>query len=602
MANAPGFLTQKPTQGQQRVLAGSITVNCLEITRLPQNSFYHYDDIEKDAKLGDLARWQLIQRMQVAQPNIFNPQAIYDGRKNLFSSHELQFTDRAKATYHVTLPGGKKEIRITLTLVGTINPAQLQALHPPQWNENRNARLTSITLLNVLVRMEPLMSSGTVAKGRAFLTNVGKKQTSSGLEFWNGYFQSVRQAPGHLVLNVDTTIGLVYRTGDVIDLLLSFLGARDVRDLDGKIRSGRSSGTKSSIKQFLKHLKVRFIHRPGARERPISTVIWESAETHTFVEEASNEELSVADYFARKNRPLRFPDLPILAKFGQRSAVPLELLAAVEGQIYRGAIPERVQQEMIKVSTRRPTQKLNDLQHSLTSLSHQTSSYMRHAGMQVGTQFMRVNARVLRPPTLQLGQNRRVELNLADKSKVGAWNMTDKVVWRPAQFHTLVGVRTTTRFVRFDMIQQLRSIWRSMGIDFPEFKGIDCLNPPINQALDSEIGPIWDSLTDKQKRCLVVLVIVEDSDKEKRDCIKWWGDMHRGVITQVVKVSKFQDRGFDQYARNLGLKINAKSRGINYAPLRRDLAVMGDFDKTMVIGLDTSHPPPGSLTPTTVAL
>ncbi|KAG8795285.1 hypothetical protein FRC16_010152 [Serendipita sp. 398] len=101
---------------------------------------------------------------------------------------------------------------------------------------------------------------------------------------------------------------------------------------------------------------------------------------------------------------------------------------------------------------------------------------------------------------------------------------------------------------------------------------------------------------------MVVLVIVEESDKEKRDGVKWWGDVCRGIITQVVKFTKLQDKGFDQYARNLGLKINAKSGGINYVPSQLDSTVFGPQDRTMVIGLDTSHPGPGSVTPTTAAM
>ncbi|KAG8840213.1 hypothetical protein FRB91_006414, partial [Serendipita sp. 411] len=416
---------------------------------------------------------------------------------------------------------------------------------------------------------------------------------------------SIRPAPGRLVLNVDTTLGLVYRNGDVLELLSEFIGVRDIRELEHRISGtggDRPSRVKTAVKQFLKGLRVTFVHRRNVHPKAISGIIWESAKTHTFFEDKSGREISVAEYFEGKNHRLRYPNLPIMAKFGQHNAVPLELMRVAKGQIYRGVIPERVQQEMLKISTKRPFQKLGDLERSLESLHHQTSPYLYNSGMQIGTQFMKVNARVLRPPALRLGQNRQVELSLRDKTKVGAWNMTDKQVWSAPNFSTLVVVRTTTRFDNLRIIERMIEIWKTMGITFRDVILVECLNPPIDKALDQQIRPRWEPLSEEERRTMVVLVIVEESDKEKRDGVKWWGDVCRGIITQVVKFTKLQDKGFDQYARNLGLKINAKSGGINYVPSQLDSTVFGPQDRTMVIGLDTSHPGPGSVTPTTAAM
>lgn len=49
-------------------------------------------------------------------------------------------------------------------------------------------------------------------------------------------------------------------------------------------------------------------------------------------------------------KSLQFPDLPLLARFGKRAAVPLELLDIVPGQFYRGLVPDFVKQKMIKMS------------------------------------------------------------------------------------------------------------------------------------------------------------------------------------------------------------------------------------------------------------
>jgi hypothetical protein len=47
---------------------------------------------------------------------------------------------------------------------------------------------------------------------------------------------------------------------------------------------------------------------------------------------------------------LQHPDLPLLARFGKRAAVPIELLDIIPGQFYRGVAPDPVKQKMLQMS------------------------------------------------------------------------------------------------------------------------------------------------------------------------------------------------------------------------------------------------------------
>jgi len=58
-----------------------------------------------------------------------------------------------------------------------------------------------------------------------------------------------------------------------------------------------------------------------------------------------------------------------------------------------------------------------------------------------------------------------------------------------------------------------------------------------------------------------VLVAIPES-RELRTAIKQWGDVERGVATQIVRASKLHGAN-NQYCNNLALKINIKLGGAN---------------------------------------
>ena len=76
--------------------------------------------------------------------------------------------------------------------------------------------------LNVVIRMDPNLKYP--FNVRSFFTEQGKKAIGSGLELWRGYFQSVRPAPGRMLINIDISTGTMYKPGQLIDLCLEFFG------------------------------------------------------------------------------------------------------------------------------------------------------------------------------------------------------------------------------------------------------------------------------------------------------------------------------------------------------------------------------------------
>lgn len=610
------FLTTKPEPGE-RGLKGRVDVNCLPVISPPSRVYFHYDVAFDESVKSHRARWQLVDRVRIQNPQAFPTFPLFDGKKNIFSSTQLALPNDVSGTFSVSMEGGRKQYGVTLTLVARIYPQHLRNLASNASLEEKNQRLTAITLLNVLVRMGPATSAGALLKGRSFFTERGRQLSQDGtLEFWRGFYQSIRPSASGLVLNVDTAVALVYPSVNLLEAITKWL-RRSPDELKRVILRGQLHERKRverDIKRYLKGIRVKFSHRPTAASRVVDKFIWEAPATFTFDNNELGKEQSVADYFAGMGHRLNYPSVPIMVSFGS-AALPIELLKIESGQFYRGAMPENVQAELLKFATHRPQERLNMLRDAYRDLRYNDSKYLRDAGMRIDENHLSIEARVLTPPVLELYQ-RKIEWNSRDEDRTkGAWNMKDKVLYRASRFlHLAVVDAANAHGPRLgDVIHQMKGILYQIGIRF-EKTSTHVLSPfDLQQNLDrlrSEIRNQNPAITNPTD--VLVLVLVQDSAKAVREYVKWWGDVKRGIPTQVVKASKLMgQKGFDQYVRNLGLKINAKCGGLNMVPARPNASIMPPppprpsegsqhVGFTMVCGLDTSHPPSGSSSPTMV--
>ena len=97
-----------------------------------------------------------------------------------------------------------------------------------------------------------------------------------------------------------------------------------------------------------------------------------------------------------------------------------------------------------------------------------------------------------------------------------------------------------------------------------------------------------------KKRPKLLLVILPRNDTQLYNHIKQLGDVKYGVHTVCVVGSKFaKEKGQVQYFANVALKFNLKLGGVNQIVDSSKLGIITE-DATMVIGLDVTHPSPGS--------
>ena len=108
---------------------------------------------------------------------------------------------------------------------------------------------------------------------------------------------------------------------------------------------------------------------------------------------------------------------------------------------------------------------------------------------------------------------------------------------------------------------------------------------------DPEIG---STLQRAAKVSDLLFVILSGADKPLYKRIKTLADKDYGIHTICSVGSKLdKDRGRDQYMANIALKFNLKLGGINQIVQNKNLGIV-EQNKTMVVGIDVTHPSPGS--------
>lgn len=135
---------------------------------------------------------------------------------------------------------------------------------------------------------------------------------------------------------------------------------------------------------------------------------------------------------------------------------------------------------------------------------------------------------------------------------------------------------------------------QGMGIIVePPFAGSTIrVDSPDDIKIEAELRRIASSVKNPAR---FVLVILPEVEQRMYNRVKHAGDVKVGVHTVCVVGSKFAhvDRHQVQKFANVGLKFNLKLGGINQLADSKGLGIISE-DKTMVVGVDVTHPSPGS--------
>jgi eukaryotic translation initiation factor 2C len=102
----------------------------------------------------------------------------------------------------------------------------------------------------------------------------------------------------------------------------------------------------------------------------------------------------------------------------------------------------------------------------------------------------------------------------------------------------------------------------------------------------------------------MLIVLLQRKDDYIYPAIKRVGAVKLGMHTQCIQLDKaLKERGQDQYFSNVALKVNMKLGGVNHRLDAQSMRWLVE-KKTMMVGIDVTHPGPTSLpgTPSVAAV
>ena len=310
--------------------------------------------------------------------------------------------------------------------------------------------------------------------------------------------------------------------------------------------------------------------------------------------------ISVYDFF-QKTYNMKVAERYPVVNVGNKanpSYLPVDVCTIMPGQSFQSKLDPNQTAEMIRVAVRPPFVNAKSIAEDSTGtlgLSSQLNIQMRQYGISVAPKMITVPGRVLNNPQIkyngkapkmfpaswnQQDMNRQY-LKFNAGGKMGTWGaMMITIPGQPVAFQSSAALNST--------VAAFHKAMNDLGIQAPP--------PQAAQRVglqDIDDPRLEDSLTaSNQPSFLLIILPVKSAPLYNR--IKRIGDIKAGIHTVCVVGDKFiKEKGQDKYFANVLLKVNLKLGGTNQAIDSNRLGVISE-DKTMVVGLDVTHPSPGS--------
>lgn len=566
--------------------------------------------------------------------------------KILPAEHEESTYDvRYRDEYDDEYPEPSKVYRVKCQYTKTVTPAQLLS-----YLTSTNADAMFDAKAEVLQAMDIVL--GSYAKSQQSIASLGsnrhfaikgplaeKWNLGAGLEAYRGFFVSVRAATARLLLNVQVKYVACYQEGSLADVigefqrnnrnpfeLRRFLDKLRVRvtHIARKNRKGQpvpriktiaGLATQNDGKGLPKPPKVKhigagpkdvefFLNAPGQQgpQQGSSSGKGKKGKQPAKAGPApAGKYISVADFFHQQYRMDLDPKMPVV-NVGTRenpSYLPVEVCMVEPGQPAKAKLSPNQTRNMLNFAVRSPPQNAESIVSTgLRVLGLAPSNPTADEfGMGIDSTLVTVQGRVLPAPNILYKDAKRAQKTI--KPLGGSWNMKAIRFDQPTKLvsWTWLLVEASGPRPYFDRPEALGPPLRAFVSKLDEL-GVSAQapkpgsrivvgKPNFEQAIDDAVS----QLIERHKPTLI-LGILPFNDADYYNAIKRACDVKFGVRNINVLAEKFLEAK-DQYIANVGLKFNLKLGGVNQVLQPKELGIIGQ-GKTMLVGIDVTHPSPGS--------
>ncbi|KAJ5168119.1 uncharacterized protein N7482_003713 [Penicillium canariense] len=607
LALRPGY----GTKGRAIVLRA----NFFEMEFKPSVKFYSYR-VKISPEPNPKRHLKEIFANILATPNIAAIGAATDGSTELVTLGEIG--NISPLTVKVDMNGeGFKEYSVHLDSYGVIDHQKVvTGLRDAALKELIDREAIVVRALNILMGGHPSKDPGTVTIGKGgnkFFWVDDRQQSADlqgGLECLRGFFASVRLSAGRVLLNLNVTHTAFYTPGPLSRLTEAFektfgedrvLFNRYVRFLRVEL-THLNNGTKKGKSPRVKTIFGLASPRDGRKDAhpPRVPRLGSCADNVQFWMEERDKPgegayISVTDYFKKAHKiSLRYGNKPVMnvGNMERPSYLPMDVCVIPAGQVFRGELGTVQRQNIIAFSCRRPPQNYDSILEDGREIIGAKGGQIKNLGLNLRPEMVAVPARILQAPNLKYGASTL-------QPKNGSWNLRDHKFCAGSSIGRWAGVVLTRGYPpRNDptkAFQQFHNNMKGLGLK---------ISPPLLPLLfidlhkddaSKQIGQINDMFTKlrNNKVDLAVILLPPGADRIF-DHIKWVGDTKVGMLTHCCLLDKFtkETGNMDQYYANNSMKVNLRMGGINQMvemPVSAPLIAAG---KTMVVGLDVTHPSP----------
>ncbi|KAE8674886.1 Protein argonaute 1A [Hibiscus syriacus] len=520
-----------------------------------------------------------------------NRRLAYDGRKSFYTAGALPFeskefvvklldTDRGQSSS----ARARKERQFKVAIKLASKP-DIHFLKEFLSRRHFECPQDTIQVLDVVLRAAPSEKYNVV--GRSFFhPSLGSKGgLGNGIEYWTGYYQSLRPTQMGLSLNIDVSARSFYEPLMVSDFVTKHFYRPQ------NLKRPLSDQDRIKVKKALKGVRVQLTYMNYPKSSKIVGISREPISQLMFPLDERSTEVSVPQYFREKyNIVLEHTYLPAIQTGSEARPVylPMELCRIAEGQRYIKKLNEQQVRQLLRATCQRPNIREENVRKMVQVNNFDADELVgKEFGIHVHKELALINARVLPPPMLKYhdsGKERSVSPGF------GSWNMINKKMVNGGRLDFWTCVNFSSKFMNMsnDFCYELVNMCNSKGMVFRETASI-----PIRSArsdkIEQTLSDVYRESAGKNMALQLLIVILPDQTgsygKIKRIC-----ETELGIVSQCCKpdiASKFSK----QYFENLALKINVKKYVLNDA-IQKRIPLVSDMP-TIIFGADVTHPQPG---------
>lgn len=277
--------------------------------------------------------------------------------------------------------------------------------------------------------------------------------------------------------------------------------------------------------------------------------------------------------------------------------LPMDVLKIPRGRVFRGELLLKQRQNIITFSCRKPPENYDSITTHGLEITGVKNDHTMKLGIKVSPEMAVVPARILNAPNLKYGNGK-------ETPRGGSWNLRGRKFTIGCKVRTWAAVVITNEkpkgYPRSDPMPEFRRFERKMRELGMDVQGLipTVLTIKLDKLQPKErllqINEMFSKL--KQKNVELAVILFPASEDRVFDHLKWRGDTMDGIMTHCCAMTKFwptdRDAENAQYHANNAMKVNLRFGGVNQTlemPASSPLIAAG---KTMVVGLDVTHPSP----------